>query len=84
MVINGKNRWALHVGEVLRYMVRLVQRGEHDSLGGQGYSVAKMGHDRLRGCPVFLGNATGLGQSQGGGRQIKEEAGEEAEEAGRA
>ena len=28
MVINGKKRWALHVGEVFRYMVRLVQR-EH-------------------------------------------------------
>ena len=25
--------------------------------GGQGYSVAKTGHDGLRGCPVFLGNA---------------------------
>ena len=28
MVIGGKNRWALHAGDVFRYMVKLVQR-EH-------------------------------------------------------
>ena len=29
--------------------------------GGQGYRVAKADHGGLRGCPVFLGNATGPG-----------------------
>ena len=57
---------------------------ESEQEGDWCHGVAKSGHDGLRGCPVFLGNATGLGQSQGGGRQSKVKAGEEAEEAGRA
>ena len=32
MVIDGENRWALHIGDAFRYMVKVVQR-EHKMVG---------------------------------------------------
>ena len=79
---NGGHKVDSTCRRCLQIRGKAVSESAQDGDGCHG--VAKTGHDGLRGCPVVLSNETGPGQSQGGGRQIKEEAGKKAEESSRA